>query len=179
MHLSTFIHQKSYEHVEYQIRRHPITLLPAVIGFIFLLILPAGLAALIGASSPNFLNHPVWFPLAVLFSSGYYLAIGLFFYTYFVTFYLDLLVLTNDRLLHIEQLSLFSRTISELDLYKVQDITSKISGFFQSLFKYGTLEIQTAGEQGKFIFQDLPHPESLRQRILELTEGDKKYHPNV
>src|SRR4051812_42245954 len=125
MQLTAFIHQKPYEHIEYKVRRHLATLFPAAIGFVVLLILPLGVYWLIATLLPALLTGAVWFPLLALLGSPYYLSIGLFFYTYFVSFYLDLLIITNDRLLHIEQLGLFARTISELDLYKVQDVTSE------------------------------------------------------
>lgn len=176
MHLSSFIHQKSYEHIEHEIRRDPITLVPGIVGFLLLLILPTGLGWFLQTNYPSFFFEPVSFSIIILFAALYYLSIGLFFYTFFVTFYLDLLIITNDRLLHIEQHSLFSRTISELDLYKIQDVTSEVYGFIPSLFSYGTLQIQTAGAQEKFILDHIPHPESLRQTILDLAEGDRKHH---
>ncbi len=114
--------------------------------------------------------------MLTLSASIYYLSIGIFFYTYFVNYYLDLLIITNDRLLHIEQEGIFARTISEVDLYKIQDITSTIDGFFPSMFNYGDLLIQTAGAVEKFSIVSIPKPESLRQKILDLAEEDRKFH---
>ena len=157
-------------------RRHPVTFIPATLGFVLLLAVPAVLYWLIGRLFPAFLEGAISFPILVLMGSLFYLSVILFFFTYFITFYLDLLVVTNDRLLHIEQEGLFARTISELDLYRIQDITSEVKGIFPSVFNYGDLLIQTAGAVEEFKITNIPHPEALRQTILDLAEEDRKYH---
>ncbi|MBI5729165.1 MAG: PH domain-containing protein [Candidatus Magasanikbacteria bacterium] len=173
---TAFIHQKPYEHIVYKVRHHLITLVPAILGFLVLLAIPAVLYLLIVRLFPSLLLGTFSYPLLVLAGSIYCLSIILFFYTYFVSFYLDLLIVTNDRLLHIEQQGLFARTISEVDLYKIQDITSEINGIFPSVFNYGNLLIQTAGALEKFMISSVPHPEMLRQAILDLAEADRKFH---
>jgi membrane protein YdbS with pleckstrin-like domain len=179
MHISTYIKQKSYEKIEYQIRRHLVTTVPASIGFLLLLIAPFGTYFLVKHSFADLLFDTSSLVPIVLFVSIYYLSIALFSYTYFVNYYIDLLLITNDRLLHIEQQGIFSRTISEVDLYKIQDITSEITGFFPSLFNYGDLLIQTAGALEKFMIFRVPNPEGLRQTILDLAEADRKFHESA
>lgn len=179
MHLATFIHQKSYERIVYKVRRHLVTLIPGIIGFLVLLVMPVGVYILLQNIFPALLEGPRTFPLLVLAASVYYLSVVLFFYTYFVTFYLDLLVVTNDRLLHIEQHGLFARTISELDLYKIQDMSSSVKGVFASLFNYGDLDIQTAAAAEKFKIDNVPNPDKLRHAIAELAEEDRKYHRGI
>lgn len=176
MALTNFIHQKSYERIVYKMRRHPITLVPAILGFLVLLAIPVALFLLITRLFPDLLSGTFSYPLLVLAGSSYYLSIILFFYTFFVSFYLDLLIVTNDRLLHIEQQGLFARTISEVDLYKIQDITSTVAGIIPSFFNYGNLLIQTAAAMEKFMIVTVPHPEMLRQAILDLAEADRKFH---
>ncbi len=176
MHLTQFIHQKSYEHIVFKIRKHPVTLLPALFALLLLLIVPAGAGFLLRAVFPGIFTNSYGLPLLILFGSVYYLSVALFYYTYFVTFYLDMVIVTNDRLLHIEQTGLFARTISELDLYKIQDMSSEVHGVFASSFNYGNLEIQTAAAVERFRIEDIPNPEGFRQAISELAEEDRKYH---
>lgn len=178
MHLSAYIKQKSYERVEYLVRRDLITLVPAILGFAFLLLAPLATNFLIRHTLPTLLEGAIAPTLIALFIGIYYLSVGLFFYTYFVNFYLDLLIITNDRLLHINQIGLFARTISEVDLYQIQDITSEVHGFAASLFRYGDLIIQTAGALEKFMIYNIPNPEFLRRTILDLAEADRKFHQN-
>lgn len=176
MHLDQFIHQKPYEHIAYRVRRHLITLLPAIAIFFLLLAMPFGAHWLIAAQFPAWLEGPIVSPLIILFGSVYYLSVVLFFYSYFLDFYLDLLVVTNDRLIDIEQIGVFARSVAEVDLYKIQDITSTVKGIFASLFNYGDLEVQTAGAVEKFRVENVPRPEALRQAILDLAESDREFH---
>lgn len=176
MHITEFIHQKSYEHIVYMVRRHPITFAPTLIFFLILLAVAPGVWLLLGKVAPGLLTGSISYPLLTLLGSTYLLSIISFFFTNFVTFYLDMLIVTNDRLMSVRQQGLFSRTISELDLYKIQDITSEVHGAFATLFGYGTLTIQTAGAHEEFVIQNIPHPEQLRQAIMDLAEEDRKYH---
>lgn len=176
MRLATFIHQKSYEHIVCKMRRHYITFLPTILLFSFLLLIPFILQWLIITLFPALLDGPIVSVLVMLFMSVYYLSIILFFYTEFIGFYLDLLIVTNDRIIHINQHSLFSRTISEMDLYQTQDVISEVKGFFPSMFKYGDLTIQNASAVTKFHSYDVPDPDKLRNIILDLATEDRKHH---
>lgn len=176
MQLAKFIHQKSYEHIVFKIRRHFITFFPTIILFIFLIFIPPVLQLLLTALFPTLLDGEVLHILLIFFASVYYLSILLFFYTEFIGFYLDLLVITNDRIIHINQHSLFSRTISEMDLYQTQDVISEVNGFFPSLFKYGDLTIQNASAVTKFHSYNVPRPDKLRSVILDLANEDRKFH---
>jgi hypothetical protein len=88
-------------------------------------------------------------------------------------------VVTNDRMVDIRQISLFARTISEVDLYQIQDVSSEVKGFFASAFNYGNVHLQTAGPVPKFIIYNVPNPDKVRQAIIELASEDKKYHMSV
>ncbi len=174
--LSSFIHQKSYEKILYKIRKHPIITIPTILSFFVLLAVPGVVYWFTYSNFVGFYQNQLLLLVLILLVSIYFLAVGLFYYTHFVNYYLDLLVITNDRLMHIIQAGLFSRSISEVDLYKIQDITSSIEGFFPSMFNYGNLLIQTAGAVEKFMITSVPDPETLRQHILDLAEEDRKFH---
>ena len=176
MNVQKLFKQKGYEKVEYIIRRHWITFIPTVLFFVLLLVLPFGAYLLLANSTGNFLQNPVYYTAGLLFASLYYLSAILFFYTYFVAFHLDLWVITNDRLLDVQQKTLFARTVSEVDLYQIQDASSEVHGIFPSIFNYGNIILQTAGPVPKFVFRNVPDPNKLRQAILTLSSKDKKDH---
>lgn len=177
MALESLIQQKPYEKIKFVIRKHPVTFVPAILLFLLLLAAPLGIYWLIINSTLAFLlNDTGYYIVLVLLSSAYYLSAILFFYTYFVTFYLDLWIVTNDRLVDMEQRSLFSRTMTEVDLYQIQDATSEVKGIFPSLFNYGNIIIQTAGPLNKFVFRKVSNPHPLRQTIMDLAATDKKFH---
>lgn len=161
----------------FAVRRHPITFVPYILFFIILLAAPIGLYwLLINSSLNSYLQNEGGYALAILGASVYYLSCYLFFYTHLATFHLDLWIITNDRLLDMEQKTLFSRVITEIDLYQIQDATSEVSGFFPSIFNYGNIHLQTAGAMNKILFKNVANPNKLREAILDLAAEDKKYH---
>ena len=138
--------------------------------------MPAAVYFLMSGMSSTLLESQTILPLLILLASVYYLSVMLFFYTYFVTFHLDIWIITNDRLLDIEQKTLFARTIAEVDLYQIQDVTSEVKGFFPSLFNYGNVILQTAGPVPRFTLKNVADPHRLRETILDLAAEDKRYH---
>ena len=138
MTIESFIHAKDYEKVLYKLRRYPFTFLPTVLFFIVLIILPIGVGWLLQTQLPAWLEIETVFIALVLLASAYYLGALMFFFSNFVAFHLDVLIVTNDRLVDVEQNGLFSRTVAEVDLYQIQDVTSEVKGVFASIFKSRT-----------------------------------------
>ncbi|MBX4197029.1 PH domain-containing protein [Candidatus Saccharibacteria bacterium] len=77
------------------------------------------------------------------------------------------LILTDRSLLQIMQKSLFIRKASRLSYSNVEDVSAEQRGILASLFSYGTLMIQTAGERDNFDFSLCPNPNELADRIIE------------
>ena len=176
MTIDALIHRKDYEKIQYFLRRNFVTFLPVILTIVVLFIVPLAAIFLAGNYFTIGMDNSTIYPLLILCGSIYYLSITLFFYSYFITFYLDVWIITNDRLIDIRQIGLFSRTIAEVDLYQVQDVSSEVQGFLPSLFNYGNVYLQTAGPVPKFVLYNVTDPHRLRQAILELASDDKKYH---
>lgn len=176
MHIDHLIKQKSYEKTVYLLRRHSIVFLKDILLFIVLAIVPYGFYLLAVNVYPDLLSRPIIYPVLVLSASIYYLSIWLFLFGNFLDYYLDLWIVTNERIMNIEQHGLFGRTVSELDLWKIQDVTSDVKGVIPTFFNYGDVFIQTAGEKERFIFEQVHRPDEIRKRITELIEADRQYH---
>ena len=131
--IQKIINKKSYENKIYVLRRYPLVFVRFIFFFILLAVLPYALYYVFDYMYPLLFSGPVAKPLLILCSSAYYLAIWVFFLSSFVDYYLDIWIVTNDRIINIEQLGLFARSISELDLYQIQDVTSEIKGIFPTL----------------------------------------------
>lgn len=176
MNIKNLFKLKSYEHIEMLLRKHPIFLFWDIILFAILAAIPFGVILILQALSPTLLANQMLLPIIAVAGSIYYLAIWLFFFSTILDYYLDLWVVTNDRLIAVKQEGLFSRTISEMDLWLVQDVTSEVKGMGATIFGYGTLSLETAGKEERFHFVNVASPSSVRQHILDLAEGDRKYH---
>lgn len=176
MGLESFIHKKDYEKVLFTMRRHGITFLPAFFMFIFMLSLPLVLYLLLQEQFNAWAGNTTSYILLVMLLSAYGLGVLLFFYSYFIDYYLDVFIVTNDRLVDVEQNGLFARTVAEVDLYQIQDVTSDVKGIFATMFNYGGLVIQTAGALPKFTIHNIKDPHHMREILLNLAEADRKYH---
>ncbi len=176
MDIQHLIKQKPYERIIHVLRRHPLTFFPELLLFVVLAFVPVVLGFLANATFPIILTHAVWFPIFILGSSAYYIAILVFFFTQFIDFYLDMWVVTNDRIIDVEQFGLFARTISELDLFRIQDVTSDVHGFFHTLFKFGDVTVKTASDNKSIVFRNVKGPNKIREDLITLSHEDRKYH---
>jgi hypothetical protein len=93
------------------------------------------------------------------------------FFFFWTDYYLDVLVVTNCRIMDIEQRGFFNREISEFRLENIQDITIDIQGFLPTMLDFGDVHVQTASENREFIIKDAAHPEAVKRLIAN--EHDK------
>ncbi len=176
MHYSNIIKQKPYEKIIYLLRRDTITFIPRILLLIILAGVGYGLYFLLKLLFPALFINNNSLAILILLGSIYALSIWLFFYTAFVNYFLDIWIVTNDRIIDIHQHGLFARTIAELDLFRVQDVTSETKGLFATVFDYGNVYIQTAGEKERFTFFNVPEPHKIREAIIQLADEDRKFH---
>lgn len=155
-------------------RRHPVTLVPFFFLILFVFILPPGAYLALSAFWPEALASQPYLVLFVLAASIFFLFGLMFLFQYFLDYWLDVFIVTDKRILDINQKGLFNRTVSELRLYRTQDVTTEVKGVVHSIFDYGDVFIQTAGEKERFIFEDVPHPNNIAKLILELAEENRK-----
>ena len=80
------------------------------------------------------------------------------------------LVVTDRNITQALQLGLFRRKVSQLSLANIEDVTSDQNGLIQSIFGYGTLKVETAGEQDNFYFYYCPRPNVVAKEILDARE---------
>ncbi len=174
--MSDVIKQKSYEHIVHVLRRHPLTFVPKMILFAILLAVPAIVYVILSTLLGDVILSSQIYPAVVLVGSVYYLSTYLFFYVYFLDYYLDIWIVTNDRIVDIEQFGLFSRTTSEVDLYRIQDVSGDVHGMFATLFNYGDVSVKTASQNANIIFKNVANPTKIREDLIRLADVDRKYH---
>lgn len=164
------------EKIVHFLRRHPINLFSVLLGYVILFFTPTFGFLYLWTYEPSVLADPALMPIIVLIGSLFFLFGWLILFQMFMDYYLDVWIVTTRRIISIEQTGLFSRVVSELRLYRVQDVTATINGFLHTLLNYGYLEIQTAGEKTHFVFEEIPHPMDVSKSILELAEEDRRKH---
>lgn len=162
-----FDSQLDGEYVLLLLRRHPITQIGKLLTLILLMIIP-------------------FFFSYVSFYSGlttnFQIAINLFWYLItmgyafesFLTWFYNVYIVTDERIIDIDFLSLIYRNVSAAKLDKIEDITAVTSGAAQSLFNYGTVFIQTAAERTEFEFEDVPYPTKVTQFLNEMLVEEER-----
>ncbi|MDD5438471.1 MAG: PH domain-containing protein [Patescibacteria group bacterium] len=157
-------------------RRHPITILGLIIVFCIFIILPLAAYLSLKIFGQTYFQNQQLMALFVMGGGLFFLFVVMFLYQHFIDYWLDMWIVTDQRIINIEQNGLFSRTTSELRLYRVQDVTAKVDGFVRSMLDFGMVYVQTAGEKEYFTFEDVSHPNQISKKILELAELDRKEH---
>lgn len=76
-------------------------------------------------------------------------------------------IVTSNRVVDIDQRGFFSRTVSEADFDKIQDVSYSIKGMVGTLLKFGTIELQTAGNATNLELQNVHDPKELHHLITE------------
>jgi len=147
-----------------------------LVWFLFVIVLFAA-DRYIPVYAPGLLADP-YLPYLQLFKNIYtiFMILGLF--MIWALYYLNIQIITNQRIVDIDQESLFKHRVSELDLVKIEDVTSETVGFFSTVFSFGNVYVQTAGTTEHFVFYNIPHPDKVEKLILDLYE---QYHklPNA
>ncbi|MYB40544.1 PH domain-containing protein [Candidatus Saccharibacteria bacterium] len=82
----------------------------------------------------------------------------------------NLLVIDRMEVRQVAREALFMTKSSVLGLANVEDVTTVRNGVFAHIFNYGTLNIETAGEQENFKFRYCPNPEECARTLMQLRE---------
>lgn len=161
--------QRPGEHVVLLLRRHWTVLAGDVVQLIVSLLVPPVILTLIYFYT-DFTLQPssLLYVFVVEGLSLYTLFSFLAYFHDFVDYHLDIWVVTDQRIVSIEQEGLFNRTVSELNLMKMQDVTAEVKGKIQTFLDFGEVYIQTAGEAARFVFSQVPHPSQVAKVILQV-----------
>ena len=113
------------------------------------------------------------------FGFGVYLAflwiIASFLYLVYeiIVWYMDCFIITDRRIIDIDQKSLFKRITAETGMDDIRNVLSETSGFFQTSFNYGTVKVICA-DGGMIAMERVPDPENIRKLIANLRNKNIK-----
>jgi hypothetical protein len=105
------------------------------------------------------------------------LGIGLVIFGYhFMLWYFTIYIVSTERIRQVTQTGFFGKSVVELRLAKIQNISYTIPGFSGEIFGYGTLVIQTF--VGDMIIHKVEHPDKiyneLQNAVMNAVEGGEK-----
>ncbi len=81
---------------------------------------------------------------------------------------LNAFILTPSRIVDVDQRGFFHRMVSETTFDKVQDVSYVIQGITATVFRYGSVVIQTAGNAANLELQGVRYPQRVQELILKL-----------
>ena len=91
----------------------------------------------------------------------------------FTEHYYDMWIITNWRIINIDQKGFFRREISTLlSLDRIEDIEASSTGFLADVLNYGHLQVQTAAHEDAFIMNDVSNPTGV-ERIIRSAQEEK------
>ncbi|MBP6981318.1 PH domain-containing protein [Candidatus Gracilibacteria bacterium] len=89
---------------------------------------------------------------------------------------LDLFIITDTRVIGIEQISVLSRTVTEFSLDRVQEVNAHTAGIIQTLFGYGDVHIHTASDTSNIIVKYAPDPIESARKINNIIQEHRMHH---
>lgn len=160
------------EHIILSVRKHWLIYVGMLIPFGLIAYLPLFLLDVIaaqglgGAALTEILsidNPGVHFVLGI-----WWLIVWMGLFGAFTRNFLDIWVLTNKRIVVIEQHGFFRREVLSLVLEQVQDVRSEVHGFFATLLGFGTIDVDSASPSGKnFKMHYASNPLQTRDEVMK------------
>jgi len=157
------------ERVLLTIRRHWYVYVGPAVFFVLFLVIPP-LALVFAPQYFPVLATAEFSPVLDFFFALYVMAMLTVILIFWVAHYLDVWIITDERVIDIEQHGLFHREISEIPMERIQNVTIEIPGLLPTLLKFGNLKIQTASE-GEFTITDVPHCYEAKDLILQYSRA--------
>ena len=167
MPIHNLIQLKADEDVLQEIRQHPLTHWREIMVFFIWFI------------APFFFLFPLWQAGASGIFVFFFLAISSLFYGLraFRKWKNTIFVVTDYRIVDLDQRGLLERVVSEIPLTKITDVSYRIKGFFPTLLHYGTLRVSTQGSSADIEFRRLPHPALTHDLLQDLRLEAVRVHP--
>jgi len=166
------IHIGVNEQVQLVVRKHWFIIFKDLIGIVMFALVPIFLF-----SGMLFAGEAT--AVSVFMIALWLLIVWVIAFTVWTNYYLDIWVVTNKRIINVDQISLFNREVTTLRMERVQDVTIATHGLMATIFKFGTIRVQSAGAKNEFsVIHGIPDPEIVKSAILERVDMITE-HTNV
>lgn len=146
------------------LHKHWFVMIRVVLILIMMIALLAAILAALPAITSDF-DPDLIVALTGLGTALYLVGIVIFAFFSWMDYYLDIWIITEKRIIDVEQRGLFNRQIAEIPMANVQDVTIEVLGIIETVLKFGTIKIQTAGER-EFTIDDVPRLAEVKNAIL-------------
>ncbi len=104
---------------------------------------------------------------------------SIFLYIEWINHELDMYVVTNNRIIWIDQISFLNRSVSECNLEQIQEVNSKSTWLFSNLLNYWTLSIQTAWNKTTLQMGFCPDSMQSARKLLNIVDDYRVSHQTL
>ncbi len=165
----SFHDQEEGEKVILILRAHIFTVLAPLVSILFAALLPLFAKLAFGAE----IALRGWDTLFLFAASVLYALLWIAGFYVLMLYALNTVILTDKRIIENEQKGLFSRKVSELHLYRVQDVSVHLEGTIPTLLSFGNIIVQTAAAEKEFTFRNIPRPEYVKDAIMRAANAHR------
>lgn len=160
------------EVIRFEVRRHLFVLYGKLSFLLILLLVPLLMYGyLIDFLSQVSSGKPgTFFLFLYLF---WVLGIWIAAFYHWTDYYLDVWIVTNQRVIDIEQKGFFHREITNFSLDRIEDITVTVSGILGTFLKFGDLHAQTAADSHDFVIRSAKNPMSVKEHLMREVRKSK------
>jgi len=164
---TNFETQYDGEEVILLLRRHVITNVGWLLMSLILVFVP-----LLLANFPliNFLPSRFQF----IFLLMWYLFVFAYTLESFLSWYFNVYIITDERIVDVDFYNLAYKEISDAEIENIEDVTLVMGGAIQTIFNYGNVRIQTAGQVPEFCFELVPQPSKIVDVLKQLQLEEKQ-----
>lgn len=162
------------EQVMRTVRKHWLVFIGMLLPYIFLAIIPLflpGAFSLATRAYPAFGDSlgalTLTNPLVRVGLGVWWLVLWIGAFNAFTRYFLNVWVITSQRIVEIRQFRFFERRVSSFLLVRVQDVTTNIDGILADVFGFGCVQVETAGTASHtFVMDGVANPVGMRDLIM-------------
>lgn len=162
----SFEGQRKGEKVYDIVRRHVLVLARAMFIWLFLVAIALLLVFLFQG------NANMYWVLLGAFTLG-----ALVFFYYWIGWYFTVYIITSERIRLVTQKGLFGKSVIELPMNSVQNMSFSMTGAGSQTLKYGTIVLQTM--VGDMVMDILYNPERIYNELQNILHAKKDEEDNV
>jgi len=85
-------------------------------------------------------------------------------------------IVTNNRIIGVDQISFLNRSVSECNLWQVQEVNAHTKWFFANMLNYGTVKVQTAGSSANMVMDLVPDCLQSQRKVLNIVDQYRDSH---
>lgn len=86
----------------------------------------------------------------------------------YILWYFSYYLVTNERIRQVRQKGIFKKSVVDLELDKIHNISFEVPGIWGGIFGYGTIMIQT--QVGDLILSSVSKPEKIYNRLQDVVK---------